>query len=340
MMVVGIGGFFLGSAYCAHSAAAADSTQDLPEDLEKLGISKRVHLCRLTPAKEGHTQKKLLEYTTRVSFSGEFVLNLDDDSSKKKTQFVANLTAEDKWKNHMMVSSFRAAVEGKKTFNTYLKTAAFGELFHKEKENVIVDWASAGSTISGPKQCHKYLSHVGNGHSEAQLVDDITSLWVKDSSRVIKMFVPKEEEVSACGLNLYSSFDVCDVCLDNLIGFRKTHQKGQESISEAIRTKLGDRFVGKKEDAFVLLYHSHYPYKESTYYAENEESYYDKFDYSYGFKSSVRKDVFVNSAFEEDHVLFPHKEKTPLLPNIIFGHIHNLSGKQAPYKAENKEFTF
>ncbi len=328
--------FMLG--FLSHGNTSVD---ELTEKLLQANkVSERINLCRLKGP-----DNLLSQYTNQVDLASKGQLNLNIKLCADRTKMVARLASSDGYKNHMFVSSIRID-EGSHTFRPFLRAPLFNGIIHSSpNQNLVIDWASSGSTIKPHKECHKHLSQISHGkrndgHSEPQLIADIEALFIKDHTQVVKLFTPAEDSSAllACGLEFYSSFDACNLCLDDLIEFRKSHQKGQRSISCAIRDSLKDRFKGKKEDAFVLLYHAHYPYKDATYHGEDEKSYWGNFQYSY--RPSPRVDTFLNRAFEDTHTLVPHHHSVPLRKDIMLSHIHQLSGKESNYDRNKSSFVF
>ncbi len=319
------------------NATVDELTEKLPQATT---VSERINLCRLK-----EPDNLLSQYTNQVDLASKGRLALNTKLCAERTKMVATLASSDGYKNHMFVSSIRVD-EGSHTFRPFLRTPLFNGIIHSLADrNLVIDWASNGSTINPHKECHKHLSQISHGkrnggHSEPQLIADIEALFIKDHTQIVKLFTPTEDSPAllACGLEFYSSFDACNLCLDDLIEFRKSHQNGQKSISYAIRGSLKDRFKGKKEDAFVLLYQAHHPYRESTYYGEDEKSYWGSFKYSY--RPSPRVDTFLNGDFEDTHTLVPHQHSVLLRKDIVLSHIHQLSGKKSDYDKNKSSFIF
>lgn len=326
--------FFLSLTVC-FLFKGNSGVDDLADSLQKGSkISKSLSLCRL------NSQHELVAtYTDKVQFSKGPQLALNQKTCKARTKYVGTLPGQDRFKNHLLISNF--VIDPLGTIQRpLLSTDPFKGII-SSSSNLVVDWTSHGSSVPLSKKLHKRISSSGNGHSEPQFVDDFNALFVKDHPSIVKLFTQLPapiSEYSAYGLELYSSFDACDACLDTLVKFRAQHQTGQQSLSQSIQDKLKDKFKGKAQDNFVLLYNAHYPYKESTYHGEDENNFYP-FDYNYDV-APQRSDVFKRKGFEEIHTLRPHRRTSFSAPTSIFHHLHLLSGQQRNYQVKSSSFIF
>jgi len=220
-------------------------------------------------------------------------------------------------------------------------------------EGIAIDWMSHNSTCkvgdtesSGTGKragcsIHHKKSNVGNGHSEPQLVEDI--LKTKPES-LVKLFTPRSsnkqvKQVMMSGLELYGTFDMCDSCLDALVAFRK--KEGQQSIAKAIEDNLKRRKIPCPvgHESFVLIYHAYDRYDDSRFckYYTHYSGQRHEFECRYG--QCEDDDPYVpifipkgNSGNTLKDKVLSQAKSIPIRENMVYGHIHLLSGQQARYK--------
>lgn len=296
---------------------------------KKLAVSQTVTLFRQTK------NKKTAEYADEIELNSNSY-NLMHGLAKDRVNLCACTSAKDGYKSHVLAGAVCVyANQNKQKTEHKLFTTALKFPFSPSKPKMTVDWTSNQSKIENSNDFYRRRSTAINGHSEPQFIDDIEALFKKDAPSLVKYFSPSkgDREVVMSGIELYGSFDMCDNCLESISEFRKKHQKGQMSIFQAVQDFAGEI----QQNAFPVIYHSRYPYREATYFAE-DDSYSYELDYLYKFTPS-RSDIFKSSDCEEGYVL-SQAQKVGLHKNKVYAHIHQFSRKKANYSIDEKSFLF
>lgn len=279
------------------------------------------------------------QYAKKLYVNGED-LDLHRDTT---TQLIhdANQLSRDN-KIHLLAQGFWMSDEyiQPKVFNT---SFGFPDIATTNANHKTIDWASHEADLTKfPNKYHHKQSEASNGHSEPEFIGDIEALFTQNADKVVSAFTSRheDEDIYACGLELFGQFDMCDYCLKRLREFRQRQQIGQTSISYAIRDKLKEKFKGKeRSNAFVVVYHAHYPYNTATYKAEDDEYYY-RLKYG-GIYGQDRYDFIPDEPedFEENDTLSQHRyldtEK-----DIIYGCIHHLHNQGLRYRKNAERFSF
>ncbi|MBP9828973.1 MAG: hypothetical protein KBD04_02945 [Proteobacteria bacterium] len=228
-----------------------------------------------------------------------------------------------------------------KVFNT---SFGFPDIATTNANHKTIDWASHEADLTKfPNKYHHKQSEASNGHSEPEFIGDIEALFTQNADKVVSAFTSRheDEDIYACGLELFGQFDMCDYCLKRLREFRQRQQIGQTSISYAIRDKLKQKFKGvKKSNAFVVVYHSHYPYKVSTYKVEDDDENHYQLKYG-GIYGQDRYDFIPDEPedFEENDTLSQHRN-LDTEQDIIYGCIHHLHNQGLRYRKNAERFSF
>lgn len=328
----------------AHSQDESDndSLDGLTEELvTKTKLTQDLTLCRTDSG------AVVAQYTDTLNLQNDCKLKLDSGTTREKTTRLFKLASADSYKSHVTASSVYVYDTKEDTYGRKERSFTTGLGFPgvTSKSDIVIDWASNQSLVSAP-DLFKRKSTCSNGHSEPQFIEDFSALWTKDSTTIVKQFIPQStkernaaKSVVMCGCNLYGPFDMCDVCLSEIISFRKKHQQGQTSVSQAVRDELKDQFQGSETDAFVVSYHSYCPYKSATYHAEAKDSLYSLAYLQPTYRP--RKDMFrPESKKVDDTYTLSQTESIPLKRDRIYSHVHLLAGKKVPYMNAQNTFTF
>lgn len=329
------------SSYALDSDDA--SLDGLTEQLaSKAKLTQDLTLCRSASG------TAVAHYTDTLSLQNDCKLELSRKTAREQTAMLFELSRKDNnFKSHVTASSIYVydTEEDKYVRKERAFTTGLGFPGVSSKSDIVIDWASNQSLASAP-DLFKRKSNCGNGHSEPQFIQDFNALWTKDSKTVVEHFIPQStkeknaaKSVVMCGCNLYGPLDMCDVCLREIVNFRKQHQQGQTSVSQAVRDELKDQFQGNATDAFVVAYHSHCPYKFSTYHAKDETSLYSL---GYSTEYRPRKDIFFYKDEEkiDDTYTLCQTKSLPLEKDKVYSYIHLLGGKKVPYMNAQNTFTF
>ncbi len=313
----------------------ADESDDETEEAQP---SRRVDLARFS-ANDEH----IAAYTQKL-FVNERTLSLTRASTQPKVQYVTNGLKSDKWKsNHLLAQGVCRTAD---KIRSHPFTTSLNVTNKKSAVKKAIDWTSNRSTLKSSTlyECHR--SHQGNGHSEPQFIADFNDVLNKTPDALVSLFVPPSDiktPVHMCGLELFSSYDICDVCLRDVTTLRKEQQSGCESISDAIRDRLRKNktpFKGEKEDAFVVMYHGQYPYKPIDTYALRDEE--NPYRLKYGGLFGTEHHQFIvqtpDTFTEGSNTELSQNELHTIEKDIIYGHIHHIGDRTTPY--ESGHFSF
>ncbi|MBY0282069.1 MAG: hypothetical protein K2W94_07955 [Alphaproteobacteria bacterium] len=316
-----------------------DSLDGLTDQLtSKAKLSKDLTLCRSRGGEVVARHADTLQLCKGCS------LTLKRADSKKQASKVAELSKRDGWTSHVTVDSVYVYEMDEESYSENRRpfTTGLGFPGVSSTKDVVVDWASNKST----QTFSNHYKRTSTGHSEPQVVEDFNALWTKDSASVVRQFIPqtekeksKAESVVMCGIELYGPFDMCDECLAKLVEFRAEHQKGQKSVSKAVRDKLKGKFKGDDEDAFVVAYHGYYPYHESTYSAEDND---EVFPLTYSrSKTGPRKDIFEHKSNDIGDISTLSQAKSlDTSKDMVYSQVHLLSGRKASLGSGKRTFVF
>ena len=278
-------------------------------------------------------------YTKRL-YAGEENLDLHRKVTTSLIQAAHQLSSYDN-RIHLLAQGFWMSDQyiQPKVFNT---SFGFPGIDATHVDHKTIDWASHEANLTKfTNKYHHKQSKADNGHSEPEFIKDIEELFTQNADKVISSFTSRhhDEDIYACGIELFGQFDMCDSCLKKLREFRIRQRRGQKSISYAIRDKLKQRFKGKREDGFVLIYHAHYPYNAATYKAEDDEYYYEmRYGGIYG---QDQHDFIAKNPddFEESDTLSQHKY-LDTQKDMIYGCIHHLHDRELQYRRNAERFKF
>ncbi len=300
----------------------------------------------------------LVRYAQKLMFAGR-ELKLNRRSTEHNIEYVKNASLNDGRKTHLLVQSVcktETQINDHKASRKLFKTnIAFPEI--TPEPNIPIDWVSHSSTTTPEGYYPRKAISFENGgqrggHSEPQLISDFNAKFVQNADDLVDYFMPKETDTSnvyMCGLELFGPYDMCDKfnggnnkynCVGQLKAFRGNHQNGQQSISQAIRDRLGDRFQGViPEDAFVVIYHAKYPYESIyTYHSNNNDKnspikYSGIFDNNFNINDDLlNKDHFI---INNTHELSQCTEINTA-PDDLYGYIHHLGNKSIQYNGSFK----
>lgn len=317
-----------------------DELEELSKTFKKTKISYPVNLSRV------YNDALIVSYTQQLT-SSEKVLNLKRESTKTAIQYVSSASRKDKSVTHLLAQGVCKGVKATWS-DPFTTTSGFPGISNTRDKKI--DWVSKKSTAKHDNICYvqKPEENIRGGHAEPQLINDINALFIQNSDAVVKLFTPPTEsieQVYMCGLEIFGPYDMCDRynkkgnnkydCVGQLLKFRKDHQKGQQSISKAIRNKLGNRFKGKKEDAFVVIYHAQFPYDNVDSYRAESEKCYHRLNFEFAESSFMRK----KNNFDNSYSL-SQLSSTELKPDILYGYIHCLGDKKAIYNPKSSCFSF
>jgi hypothetical protein len=321
---------------------AGNSDDEITSQLAKTSISKSkktqppphpTHLVRVLDS------SPLVRYTQQLAVQG-VELDLNRDSATALIDYVWKSSLRDGKKTHLLAQGFCRSETKLKT-NPFTVTENFLGVLRTSTKKMV--WVSQSSNAVSNNDAVIRKSTEYGGHAESQFISDLKAAFTQNSDVVVKKFLPRtdnDEDVYMCGVELFGSYDMCDDyagegknkynCVGKLKKFRIDHQEGQQSISRAIRDKLGDRFKGEEQDAFVLIYHAKYPYDEIDTYQCEDEAYYYPLDFSFkGPKFSPRDHGDFSNTF-----VFSQHESLSCRKNVVYGYIHDLADKKLKYTPE------
>lgn len=334
-------------SFVRNASAIDESIDDLADQLAtKTTLSHSLTFCR------SNKGKVIAQYADTLQLANDCEFQLNSKKANTYAKRMSDFSSKDGFKSHVSVGSvYIYDIDDKIHTKRRNFTASLGFPDAKSTSNNLpIDWVSNASKSSTDSDFFRIKSKQPSGHSEPQFISDFEALWIKDSTSVIKQFTPqtkKEKEniesVVMCGLELHGSFDMCDTCLNKLRIFRCNHQKGQTSISKAIRDELKSTFKGSKEDAFVIAYHGWYPYKESTYKAEEEgeDSDLHELNHTFSYNRGSREDSFARRIKNgDDTYTLSHIKTGETEADMIYAHMHFLSGRKSKYDTTRKAFVF
>jgi len=327
----------------ASSKTLAESDEEIEElfkdHRKKPKVTHPVTLVRVSDA------SPIVKYAQQLTTKGK-ILTLNRESTKKAIQYVRNASVKDGGKSNTLAQGFCRS-ENKTWDVPFTITQSFLGVLETSCKKMV--WVSQGSNANSDNNyfIRKPQTNYDGGHAEPQFIKDLEAAFTQNSEAVVKYFMPPADnkgDIYMCGLELFGPYDMCDIrdgkdpnkydCVGKLLKFRKDHQKGQQSISKAIRDKLGDRFKGEREDAFVVIYHAQSPYNRiDSYKAEDDDSYYSlKFEFErYQF---LRKKKF------DDSYYLSQLTSIALEPDILYGYIHQIADKKANYYPKAHSFSF
>jgi hypothetical protein len=284
----------------------------------------------------------LAQYTNNITFDDINGQNrtflLDEAGAVAKNQ---NLTELQGAQSHLLAYGFcyhsddRSSTEIRTSLDIPQIPRGAGE---------IVDWVSY--TLDAPNNGGYYSrvtpQNVFGGHSEPNFIDDINALWTQNYTSVLKFLVPAaifhgNQDIYMTGIELFGSFDMCSSyygsgnnrynCIGSLVNFRNQHQQGQQSISQAVRNLMRDRFVGGADSrGFVLAYHATLPYTNSADYnaAAGNDSPQMRWNGN-NFNMVEGGNPIVNNDMLSQY------EQVTEAPSILYGHIHSLTNRNLNY---------
>jgi hypothetical protein len=314
------------SLYCAQST----EIDDLGDALSSLFVSKPIyHLCR---------SSEVLHYADTVDG-----VDLVDDSSDKKLQAVSQFAANDRYKCHVLVAPFFTTVDEFKQLPLFSTKHNFPGFTSNADKPLPLDWASGASSTALSNVCKK-CSTEGNKHSEPQLVQDLNDKMIQDSAAVVRLYNTEDDEiVGQCGIRLYSSFDMCDECMQTLFSFQ-ANAATQTGIISALQDKLKDR--APQLTKFSIIYQSMWPYKASSQsmpqavYSVKREGQVLQASCDYSFSNGKRKDIFtITNQANIMGMLRPHNRFTRLDSNFIHANVRQLAGKEVESTSNTFEFS-
>lgn len=325
-----------------NQVAASDDTDDEIEEITKMA-GKTAISNPLTLARYSGTAP-LVKYTQKLT-TKKSSLDTKRKSTIKSIKYVCKAASQDGNKTHILAQGIcRGAVS---TWPDPLTTINLPQ--NSKTSPKLLDWVSKESeTNSDDKICIRKPEASGwGGHAEVQLIADLDDVFNMHRETFLELFLPPSdstESIYMCGLELFGPYDMCDKyndkgnnkynCVGKLLDFRKKHQKGQKSISRAIRDKLKDRFKGEKEDAFVMIYHAQSPYVNvDSYSAENDEYLYSLQYVSDGCRFLRKKDF-------DDSYSLSQVANIDIEPDVLYGYIHQLADKTATYQESSHHFSF
>jgi hypothetical protein len=287
-----------------------------------------------------------VSYTQQLASQGK-ELNLDRKSTRKAIQYVCDASAQDNFVTHLLAQGFCKGANSRWN-DPFITNLRFPGIM--ENSNKKIDYVSNDSKAESNEICYirKPQTPYWGGHAEPQLISDLKALFTQNSDAVVKLFTPPSkntENVYMCGLEIFGPYDMCDKynnegqnkydCVGQLLKFRTDHQEGQQSISKAIRHKLGNRFKGNKEDAFVVIYHAHSPYSNIDSYRAESEEYYHHLRFEFDGYSFLRKKNNFDNSYSLSQI-----ESVDIKPNILYGYIHHLGNRKAIYDPNSQRFSF
>jgi hypothetical protein len=337
--------FLSGFILTANSLAKdADPVDELTEQLaSKATLSHPLTFCR--------TQRSeiVAQYADTLGLENGWSFELNSPTSHDHSRKMSQEAAIDGYKSHVLAGSVYVYEQGDACRSK--KRIFTNSLFYPEDEvsaaDLPIDWVSNSSKSIANSNFLRVKSTQPGGHSEPQFISDFEAKWMMDSTTVVNYFTPhtktekeKAEAVVMCGLELHGPFDMCDTCLNKLCAFRCEHQSGQTSISQAIRDQLKEKFKGKAEDAFMMVYHSWYPYKDSSYSADTGDGE-SVHALTYTYTARPRQDFFERRIKGgDDTYTLSQSAVTQTQEGVIYGHMHLLSDKKATYDVSTKTFVF
>ncbi|WP_032112954.1 hypothetical protein [Candidatus Paracaedibacter symbiosus] len=312
------------------------------------------YLYRFEKDEESGNNELLLQYTDEIrSTDCKYYLNYDVDRelcNEVDDYGVADKHSRPKAASHILANGFDIYQKGKSVVNEYehFTTRTFSNI-GKQDTNIKIDWTSNSSPLEDDETIIRKKGGSGDGHSEPQLIKDINALWKTQQDSILKLFIPRrntlkdsaEIKVMMCGLELYGNYDVCNSCLNKLVEFRKQHQQGQTSISQAIQDRLKDKCTDISQDRFVVIYHAYSSYSGSTYYTRYNDTEYKLTQsrlciYNRNKEKDFRHEGFKLTQGQQDNglseAILSQSEFVTIRKDIIYGHIHSLSNKQAKYE--------
>jgi hypothetical protein len=283
----------------------------------------------------------LAQYTNTITIGGHS-FELNRESAVTRNQAVVELLPLDRC--HIVARGICYHDTGIR--KTDIKTSlGFSEI--NITPDVTIDWVSQGDSPEN----NGYYSRVSpggagtslfGGHSESYFIRDIKALWTQNYTSVLKFLLPspvfhREQDVYMTGIELFGSRDTCSHhipgqnnrydCVRQLVNFRHEHEEGQQSISQAVRDLLKDRFKGGANSrGFVLIYHASAPYGNADYKAVDGDR---SFALSWGnnrFNSPAGDRPATNDILQQ----YGEVEEEP---NRLYCYIHGLADRQLTYNA-------
>lgn len=317
-------------------------------DIEELidALSQKVKVSHsLTLSRWSGDDSELVQYTQKLTSHGK-ELNLSRTETSEFIDHVRTASLEDDFVTHLLAQGI--CQDSDTTWSKICKTTlGFPDI--EPSHEKIVDWVSQKSAA---KTTDDYYIRTPQGsyggHAESQLMSDILALFERDSDTIVTLLTPPSEsakEVYMCGLEIFGPYDMCDKydsrrsnqydCVGTLKNVRDYHQReGQQTISQAIRNKLGSRFKGNPEEAFVVIYHAYSPYHNVyTYKAEDKQHYYPL---SFEFNGCQ----FLCEENFDDSYNLSQRVNIKAKPDVLYGYIHQLGDKKVNYNPGTQRFSF
>ena len=197
-----------------------------------------------------------VKYTEKLVLGGNRTFNISTDKGKELCSWCWERTNEDSHKNHARVELYCSSM-GKNSTTTHPYNCPINP-------SVTTDWASNQSQLKSSPEVKVVRSDIGNGHSEQMIIKCIEDDFRQGQliSKFQALFDEVEQDSSRekyiIGFDIYSSFDMCDVCKESMISFFDKHRMGQTSIFQAVNDSLVSKNF--KADKFIIKFQSQYPY--------------------------------------------------------------------------------
>ena len=280
--------------------------------------------------RRGEDGKLLAKYTNELTLNDQiFNLNTQHNQNKVQEVFFRGRGASHLLANGICCHSGgieRTDIDGSLGFQNI------------KAPSLPLDWVSSDSD----PQEGQYNERRAGRHSEDGFISDMNALWDQNHSDVLRLLIPSsishgDKTVYMTGIELFGSFDACSTrhpyygCIEKLVDFRKQHQQGQKSISQAIKAFLRDRFKGSDSSAFVLTYHTKIPYPSSNYSigSNNENILLQWKDAKFEPSSPKSSSISLNDTFSQYN-------NTNEEGRIIYEHIQILHNKKFKYSEDGK----
>lgn len=291
--------------------------------------------CCLTRDSDDSKVSKI-KYVEKLILGKNMTFDIPSDKGKKLCSCCAQRAKQDLFKNHAFVQLYCSSVEKQSITACCWYNCS-------TSPDVITDWASHQSQLKSTQRVKVLHSDIGIGHSEQMIIKHIEDDFHRGQfvSKFQKLFDTMKQDRAKkqyiIGLNIYSSFDMCDECKKEMVSFFNQHKTGQTSIFQAVK----DNCISANIDVekFIITFQSQYPYKDAQYslHANTDLLPDNKLVYSYNF-SCGREDQFRVDLKDSYGDIYLTQQTSTLVKSGIYGYIYELGNSMILY--DNKYFTY